>query len=170
MPALAPLRVPSLTELTSIPEELRALKGWVCWRLEVRDGKPTKVPYDPNSGRKASVSDPATWGWFSDAIIAWGETIGKPGGMTGMGFVFSASDPYCGIDLDGCRDPETGAIQPWAVEAIRKLDGYTEISPSGSGIHIIVKGALPPGRRRKGAIEMYDSGRFFCMTGRLLHV
>jgi hypothetical protein len=79
--------------------------------------------------------------------------------------MFSADDPYTGVDLDKCRVPETGTIEPWAQESITALNSYTEISPSGTGLHIIVQGQLPPGRRRKGQTEVYDSDPYFTMTG-----
>jgi primase-polymerase (primpol)-like protein len=61
-------------------------------------------------------------------------------GYCGVGFVFSSDDPYVGIDLDGCRNPQTGYIEPWALEIVRRLNSYTEISRSGTGLHIIAKG------------------------------
>ena len=73
--------------------------------------------------------------------------------------------PYVGIDLDKCRDPETGKIEPWAEAIIRELDSYTELSPSGRGFHIWVRGTLPQGPRRAGRVEMYDNGRYFTVTG-----
>ncbi len=79
--------------------------------------------------------------------------------------MFSPEDPFTGIDLDRCRNPETGSVEPWAQEIITELDSYTEVSPSGTGLHVIVQGKLPAGRRRKGRIEMYDRARFFCVTG-----
>jgi primase-polymerase (primpol)-like protein len=72
------------------------------------------------------------------------------------------------VDLDGCLDPETRVIESWAQEIIEELDSYTEISPSGRGIHVLLRGSLPAGRRRKGRIEMYDRGRFFTITGHRL--
>ena len=153
-----------MSSFRNIPAELKKPQQWVLWRLEKRNGKTTKVPYDPAKlKRRASSTDSRTWGTFDQAVAAFDNTP-----STGVGFVFSADDPYVGVDLDGCRDPETGRIEPWA-EAIRdELKSYTEVSPSGRGLHIILKGTLPPGRRKKGAIEMYDSGRFFTMTGEIL--
>jgi hypothetical protein len=84
------------------------------------------------------------------------------------GIGFQLGPPYVGIDLDKCRNAETGVIEPWAEEIIEKLNSYTEISPSGTGIHIWVKGALPKSGRRKGRTEMYASGRYFTVTGRHL--
>src|SRR3954453_10322739 len=126
-----------------LPAKLLPLRQWICWRLEERDGKPTKVPVNPPTGRLASGSDPATWSTFADALYS-------PNNTGTLGFVFTSGDPYCGIDLDGCRDPETGAIKPWAQDIIDRFGSYTEVSQSGGGIHIIVKGKLPgPGRRKR---------------------
>lgn len=143
----------------AIPAELKDRPQWVVWRLQTRDGKPTKVPFSPTTGEAASSTDPATWATFKQAVEAAARR-----GFAGIGFVFTASDPYVGIDLDKCTDPD-GTVQDWATDIIQQLNSYTEISPSGLGAHIIVKGSLPPGPRRKGAIEMYSEGRYFTMTG-----
>jgi putative DNA primase/helicase len=136
------------------------LNQWVCWRREERDGKPTKVPYSPRSGSRARSDDHETWGTFAEAREAR-----RDASYDGIGFVFTADDPFCGVDLDGCVDPETGEIEPWAAEVLAKLDSYAELSPSGTGLHVIVRAALPEGRRRNGKVEMYDRGRFFTVTG-----
>ena len=77
------------------------------------------------------------------------------------------------MDLDACRDPATGALAPWAAALVARLDGYTEASPSGTGVHVLVEGRLPPGWRRRpvpgvpgAAVELYDAGRFLTVTGR----
>lgn len=147
-----------LPRFENIPEELCALPQWVCWRIEQRDGKPTKVPYQPN-GKRASSTDPRTWSTFERAAQTNGQLAGK------VGFVFKKSAGFVGIDLDKCRDPRTSVTEQWALDIIKELDSYTELSQSGTGWHVIVRGDLPPGGNRKGRIEMYDSGRFFCMTG-----
>src|SRR5918995_2638430 len=144
-------------------QDIRDLRQWLCWRIEERDGKPTKVPYSPLTGEKASSTDPQTWASYSEAVEAYREH-----GYAGIGIVFGEDDPFCGVDLDGCLNPETGKIEGWAQEIIEGLDSYTEVSPSGRGIHVLVKGELPPGRNRKGPIEIYDRGRYFTVTGRHL--
>jgi putative DNA primase/helicase len=145
-----------------IPQDLRRLGRWVCWRYEARDGdKPTKVPYQPN-GAKARANDPSTWHDFAACVQA-----AISGGYSGV--AFALGDGYAGVDLDGCRDPDTGQIQPWAQQIIEQLRSYTELSVSGKGVHIICRGGLPPGRRRKGPIELYDAGRFFVVTGQRLN-
>jgi hypothetical protein len=139
------------------------LKQWVCWRTEERSGKSTKVPYSPATGARARSDDRATWDTFAEAR----EAAEKPG-YDGIGFVFTAGDPFCGVDLDECVDPETGEVEPWALDLIKELDSYSELSPSGRGLHVLVRAKLPEGGNRKGRIEMYDRGRFFTVTGNRL--
>ena len=150
--------------LGNIPHELKTRPQWVHWKLVQRDGKATKLPYNPKTGKLADSTNSETWGTIQEALIAT-ETYGA----NGIGFVFSEHDPYCGIDLDSCRDPETGAIEPHAQRFIDQFQSYTEITPSGKGFHIIVKGSLPPGGRHKGKIEHYDRARYFTFTGNVLN-
>ena len=142
---------------------IRDLHQWVCWRSEERNGKRTKVPYSPTTGVRARSDDPETWGALAEAREA-----ARQRDYNGIGLVFTASDSFCGVDLDGCLNPETGEVEPWALEIVEELSSYTEISPSGTGLHIIVRACLPEGGNRKGRIEMYDRGRFFTMTSRRL--
>ncbi len=162
----------------NIPEELRERPQWVCWRYEAKPGddKPTKVPYTVGTSRRASSTDLMTWRTFEEAHKAYefgydglsGTEYGGPS-YDGIGFVFSDGDPFCGIDLDKCRGPETGAAAPWAQEIIgRAGDGYIEASPSGTGIHIIIRGSVRGGGVRKGPVEMYSRGRYFTITGHAL--
>lgn len=142
-----------------IPVELRERLQWVCWRYEERDGKATKPPYTI-VGKHASSTDPATWSTFEEALAA-----SRDGDWNGIGFVFSGDDPFAGVDLDKCRNPVTGEIDPKAREIIDSLNSYSEVSPSSTGLHVIVKGKLPASGRKRGDLEMYDSGRYFCVTG-----
>lgn len=151
---------------TAVPNELRLLHQWVCWKYEMREGKATKVPYDAGAGGNASVSDPKTWNTFDSALRAC-----ESGNHDGIGFIFTKDDPFCGIDLDDCINA-AGNVAPEAQAIINTLDSYAEISPSGTGIKIIVRAKLPTdktgGRRQAdgfGEIEMYHHGRYFCLTG-----
>ncbi len=155
-PRLAPME----HVLDKFPEELILTPQWVLYKLETRDDRVTKVPYQPN-GLKAESTNPATW---SDCQTAMSAYLNNPG-FNGIGFVFTADDPYVGIDLDKCRDPATGVVESWASKVVQDIDTYTELSPSGKGFHLIGKGKLPPKGRKKGQIEMYDSGRYFTVTG-----
>src|SRR5215218_9983523 len=143
--------------------KMRDLRQWLCWRTEERDGKPTKVPYDPSTGEKAESTAPETWSSYEKARGAC-----RDHGYEGIGFVFTPEDDLCGVDLDKCMDPETGEIEGWAREVIEELDSYTEISPSGTGVHVLVRATLPEGRNRKGRFEAYDRERFFTVTGKHL--
>jgi putative DNA primase/helicase len=144
-------------------QNMRDLNQWVCWRLEERDGKPTKIPYSPLTDDRASSTNSNTWASYSEAVSAY-----KNRGYDGIGFVFTKEDDFVGVDLDDCFDPETGEVEPWAQEIIDELDSYTEISPSGTGVHILARAALPDGRNRKGPMEIYGHSRYFTMSGRHL--
>lgn len=151
----------TITFIEKVPQELRDRQQWVGWKKQNRETGFTKVPYiSTNPNHKAAVNTPGTWGSIEEAQAAY-----ESGEVDGIGFVFTEDDPYTGIDLDKCRDSETGALQSWAQEIVERLQSYTEVSPSQTGVHILVRATLPLGERRKGAIEMYDSARFFCMTG-----
>ena len=156
--------------LEDIPaiKELMAWPQWVCWKLETRPGqtKPTKPPYQANvpdgePPKLASSTDSATWGSLWDAIFAV-----DPFALEGIGFVLTQGDPYVVIDLDNCI--ENSEVQTWARAVIHILKSYTEVSPSGKGLHIFAKGKLSEGRRRKGQFEIYNSGRFITVTGHTL--
>ena len=153
-PRILPLRA------ENIPQELKARPQWVVWKA-VGD-KPDKVPYSARSGRRASSTDLLTWSTFQEALDAYENSE-----YAGLGFVFSSADPYTGIDLDNCVD-ENGEIALWALEIVRYFDSYTELSASGSGLHIIVRGEVP--NRRKGDVEVYSSKRFFTVTGHVVEV
>lgn len=155
---------PPATE--NIPEQLTERPQWVNWRLEKREDKLTKVPYTPGTVRRASSTDLMTWRTFSEALTAY--EAGEPP-YDGIGFMFCSADPFCGIDLDDCRDPETGAVEEWAQKIINSVqEGYVEASPSGTGIHIILEGLVRGGAVKKGPIEMYGQTRFFTVTGHVL--
>lgn len=146
-----------------IPYELKELDHWCCFKIEkVDNGRFTKRPYNPNTNEMAKSNDESTWVSFEDAAS-------QSLNYDGIGFFFKA--PYVGIDLDKVgneieeylEQPDTDNI---IGEFINVLETYAEISPSGTGIHLITKGELPPRGRRKGNVEIYDAGRFFTMTGK----
>ena len=139
----------------NIPAEMQICPQWVCWKYEDRGGsKPTKVPYNPKNFTLASSINPDTWGSFQDAAASLGV-------CDGIGFVLSPSDPYTIVDLDHTIDTEIIAKQ---VQLCNQLDSYSEISPSGKGLHVIVRANIGRGRR-KGPIEVYSNSRFMAMTG-----
>ncbi len=159
-------------DFNGIPEPLRPLRQWVVFSTKPRrtkDGrtKLDKIPHQPRNGRLASTTDSRTWGTFKQAVTAYRRQRNRT--WAGIGFVFTKDDPYYGVDLDGVINPETGAIEPWAIDVIERLDTYWEPSISGSGLHAVGYGDLPEGGgKKKGQVEMYSTGRFFTMTGRPL--
>jgi primase-polymerase (primpol)-like protein len=82
--------------------------------------------------------------------------------------VFSKDDDLCGVDLDKCRDPDTGRLKLWAWRILKHLRSYGEISPSGTGVKLFLRGTIPGSRRREGNVELYDCGRYFTVTGHRL--
>ena len=143
----------------AIPAELKQISAWVTWRYELsKDNKWTKPPYRLDGQTLASSTDPTTWGTFPEALKRYND-----GGVDGIGIVLTKELGIVGIDLDHCRDG--GTITPEALQIIAEAIGYTEVSPSGAGIRILVKASLPAGGRKKGNIEMYDTGRYLTVTG-----
>ncbi len=159
----------------NIPTAMRERRQWLLWRLDARDGKPTKLPFTVD-GRFASSTDSATWNTFAAVVARF-----EQGGFDGIGFVFTDDDPFAGVDLDGCRNEATGEVAEWAKKIIMDLNSYAELSPSMSGVKIIVQakwqrtgknrsldGAPKMAVSKKPAIEMYCRGRYFAMTGWVL--
>ena len=152
-----------------IPGELKSLRNWVCWK-RVHDPKhpekPKKVPINARTGMEAASDNPSTWCDFQTAVESSVE-------FAGIGFMFGGSG-YFGVDIDGIpgelTDFQNGTASPDNIvsEFLSALGSYTEISQSGHGIHIICRGKLPGDSCRHGNVEMYDSGRYFAMTGKVI--
>ena len=152
---------------SAIPAELKKLPNWVCWRAEPDERSHSgisKKPVNPRTGGMAQSNNPSTWADYDTAVAAAPK-------YSGLGFMFGGSG-YFGVDIDDMPDEleryrkgDDGVIS----EFVNTLQSYTEYSQSGTGIHIICRGKLPKGGRKKkhsfGGFEMYDSGRSFVMTG-----
>lgn len=165
-----------MTAVLAAMKELRAIDQWVAWHWKTvkdKDGNDvrTKPPFVASNGSLASVSDPATWMAYAEAVKAY-----KKAGHVGLGFMVTPTDPYCGIDLDHCRDKETGVIDAWADGVVKRLHSYTEITPSGEGLRVLIKGRLTVdkhtksmadelGAHPKAKVEIYDQKRYFTVTG-----
>lgn len=147
----------------TIPAALKALPHWVNWKAMPNGDRVEKIPVCASTGSNAKTTDPDTWTDYSTAAM---NAMTREG--LGLGFVFTTTAGIVGIDLDKCRDTNTGTLEPWAQDIVTALDSYTEISPSGRGLHIFVHGELPAGRRKKDRIEVYQHARFFTVTGRHL--
>jgi predicted P-loop ATPase len=153
----------------TIPQRLRDKNQWVLWRYTTRNGKRTKEPINAKTGRRASSTDPQTWTSFRIALQSKIKS-------DGLGYVFAGEET--GIDLDHAYEKESASglgikkLKPWAREILDQCQTYTEQSPSGMGLHLIVAGGVippdQPGRKRKhhdGAVEIYSRARFFTITG-----
>lgn len=144
------------TTFNNTPIQMQQRPRWVVWRREERDGKLTKIPYQPN-GAKASSTDPSTWISFEDAV-----KTAATGCYTGIGFVLGLDvdigKTWIGIDWDKQHPDEIH-------DEIVSLGSYGELSPSGNGAHVIAWGTKPGKKSRKSNIEIYDSGRYFTVTG-----
>lgn len=137
----------------NIPEEMRDLPNWVLWRYEKRDGKKTKIPYSV-TGARAKSNDPETWTSFDKAARLASQ-------YDGVGFMLGMS-PFVGIDVDHCLD--TAEKRARAEQLAKDCNTYTEISPSGTGLHIIGRAELAKGFRND-VVEVYPNGRYFTVTG-----
>lgn len=141
------------------PAELTELDQWVTWNYQGPDKR--KVPYNARTGSPASSTDAETWSAFGDACAA-----AQRRHHAGVGFVFTDYDPYVGVDLDDSLG-EGGAPLPWAAPIIAALGSYTEVSPSGKGVKVWVKGEVPQ-NLKTARIEIYKHKRYFTVTGRHL--
>ena len=185
----APTPKPTCLKVFSenIPEQLTSLPQWVVWRLEWvfgKNGKPgrwTKKPYqvpadepDEKDNPKAkpaeleplvlgSSIDPTTWTAFGKAL----EFSQIDNRVDGIGFVFTEEAGIIGVDLDKCV-AEDGTIDEWALEAVHRFNSFTELSPSGTGLHIYTRGHIPMTGAKRGHVEIYRQSRFFTVTGHLL--
>lgn len=167
------------TRLEGMPSALKSYPQWVCWRLTRAAGtKPdstgklwTKIPVNPHTGQRGSCSDPETWGSYAEAEAYYCKHRHDDDAYTvahGVGFVFTAEDPFTFIDGDGWVIG--GELTPTAKTVIATLDSFTELSLSGNGIHHIVIGDKPPGKCRLSdqGLEVYNQNRFVALTGQVL--
>jgi putative DNA primase/helicase len=149
-----------------IPMALKMIPRWVMWdyvEIVDNDGKKWKKLPVQADGRAAKSNDPKTWTDFLSAQNAY-----QSGRFDGVGFVFDGSDMLVGVDLDDCVDPATGDFtSPEAESIARKVGGYMEISPSGTGVKIFTRAELAYAHvDHERGLEVYPKGRYFTVTGR----
>lgn len=157
----------------AVPDELKRRDQWVCWKLEKRNERKTKIPYSPATGERASSTDSSTWGSFDMAIHSY-----AMGQYSGIGFALADDRVITGIDLDHVL--HEGIIDERVRWIVEQANTYCEISPSGDGLHLFLMGAKPdgfPGCKTvlpdagfgtEAAIEVYDHSRYFTVTGNTL--
>lgn len=158
-------------DFDAIPQELRERPQWLVWRFEPNPNpaktKPLKVPYWVNGKRRRGAQgDQADRSRLVTLDIALAK-LGLPDSpYTGLGFAFLPGDGLIGVDIDKCIDPDTGEFTDMALQAIAGCNSYTEYSPSGTGIHIIVAGATTTFKSNEIGLEVFCSSQFFTFTGR----
>jgi len=159
-----------LSQTFKVPEWLQNERRWILWRSIVRGGAASKIPWSVYD-RPASSTDPATWHDFETVVVQF-----RAGYHAGLGFVLG--DGFAGLDLDGCRCPESGVIDQWGMELLSRAGAhdYAEVSPSGSGIKVFFRSRrtitgintklnLPNRHNKEPGIELYTGGRYFAVTG-----
>ena len=154
------------------PSSLTRPPNWVCWIAKFEDGKLKKPPVQAagqNQGRLADKTNPQHLCSFERAKRFYELHRDEPlqgGTLAGIGFVLTKQTGIVGIDLDHCV--ENGIVNPWAAEIIEAVGGFAELSPSGTGVHIYIKGQLPFNNRRSGEIEIYSHSSYLTVTGHWL--
>lgn len=158
--------------LPDVLNEITKLPQWVAFRLQTADGhdKLRKIPLNPKTGTGAKANNVSTWGTFDEAV-SFADRMGFFDNRSG-GIGFEFHNGYAGVDLDNVILPD-GTLKPYANEIVAMMNSYTEVSPSGLGLHILFKLNTPLsefGERRRNdelGIEMYDSSRYFTITGQV---
>ncbi|MDD3030730.1 MAG: hypothetical protein PHS57_10735 [Alphaproteobacteria bacterium] len=145
-------------EPAGIPDALKRLNQWVVWSYRLVDGKQKKPPLNPRTMRDASTNDPHTWSDFEHALAVY-----EDGKADGIGVVMRAGSGVVGIDLDRCID-ENGNVEPNALRIVEMINSYTELSPSGTGLHVFALADLPVARR-SGPVELYGTSQYLTVTG-----
>lgn len=150
-----------------LPPALAEADRWIVWRYEdVGRPKPAKIPRRAEDLEPADSTEPEDRASFDQAVFA----LEAEESLSGVGFVLG--DGFAGVDLDDCRDPETGEVVSWAAEIVQALGSYTEVSPSGTGLKVFLRGIKPGPRCRtsvgNGEVEIYDGDRYFTVTGQHL--
>ena len=161
---------PVSVDVDAVPDKLAQREAWVCWRYSWNSDRDewTKIPLDVNSGGFAKSTDPDTWVSFGDAV---GYHERRDTDTDGIGYVVHEGDTVVGVDLDDCRDVETGELEPWAEQVLADVETYSEVSPSGTGLRQFGLGFLPDGGNRSdiegadGHLELYETGRYLTVTG-----
>ena len=141
---------------------LRDFRQWVAWAWKKKpDGSFTKPPINPHTGFGASHSNPLQWGSYDEALAR-----AQRDHLAGIGFVLEPGDDLTGSDLDDCRDPVSGSLEPWAAKIVALRETYTEVSPSGCGIRMMWKGKIESAIKCDPAhVEIYCRSRYLTITG-----
>ncbi len=155
------LPTPLEVNFAGIPERLRSYPHFVVWQYQRVEDELKKPPFNPKTGKRASVANPQTWGSFVQAQKAY-----ETGAYAGIGIVLTADMGIVGIDIDHCI--QEGNVSDAAARIVSAINSYTEVSPSGEGLRIMLAGKLPGQFRRRGSLELYEDMRYLTLTGHAL--
>lgn len=153
--------------LDNLPLAMRERKQWLLWRSETYEGdkKPRKIPYYLSGGKRTGVqgddADRGRLATFEHAV----ERLLADDRYTGLGFAFLPGDGLIGIDIDNAINPDTGEMRPELTDIIGRCASYTERSPSGRGVHIIVSGQTETFKDNRVGVEVFCSRQFFTCSG-----
>ena len=161
------------SEPLAVPKELMKRKQWIGWKAvwTTRDrttgavkhlDKPKKIPINIKTGMADGYELAENQVSYDEALAALGRLK-----LSGVGFMLMPGCGLIGGDIDKCRDPATGAIEPWAQQIIDLRETYFEVSPSGEGIRFwALIGDLPVTLKKDNAgVELYSQGRYLTFTG-----
>jgi putative DNA primase/helicase len=151
----------------NIPQILKPCSQWVCWRYATREEgkKPDKRPINPHTLGNAGPYWRNSWSTFPTAYATYlrHQGLNTSSHLDGVGFFLTADDPYVAVDMDFSITPD--GITDHAQEVIKGLESYSEVSPSGQGIRIMVASPTPIGNFKSKELEMYSHARYVTLTG-----
>ena len=175
MVADAPGAGPPVTlpvEAAGIPDDVRALPQFVVWAWAYRDQRWCKPPLRADGLGCAASNDARTWASCDEALAAY-----QRRNLDGIGFAIASDDSFFFIDVDDCRDPQTGDVDPWAARVLDRFrHTYHEVSPSATGFKILGRGKPPgdqhvhpiAGARPRAKLEIFDSIKYTTLAGHRL--
>jgi len=161
------------------PEDLQGVAQWLTWKPANDGRKIPRAPYaNPDWPDKfVDAQEPEVWTEFDTAAEWANKCLGHNLAFNIRDRAEFSAEEFVLIDYDDARDPETEKIHPLVWEHIERAGSYTDVSTSGTGVHIFARGELPDGVKaidadlpdvpgfRDAEIEVYDSARFSAMTG-----
>lgn len=178
-------RAALVQRLQAMPQAMRERPQWLVWRFIAKPGasKPAKVPFyasgqlrgwpngKPRDGVATAAQPQVEQGHDLDraALVTLDqalEAFNRNPGWAGVGFAFLPGDGLIGVDIDGAIDPATGEVAPLCAKLVDLCASYTELSPSGKGVHIILAGDSPKFKSDDIGLEVYAAGQYFACTGR----
>jgi len=165
LPSINPASKWLIPNFDNIPDDLKQ-EAWAVWIAEPRSdkaGKYNKAPRSPSTGCKIGANQPNLFGTFEQAKDAY-----ESGNYTGIGVLLTGNG-IVGFDIDDyvATFADKPEVQVWVEQAIsdQTNPAYAELSPSGTGLRLFVRGELPAKGRKAGSLEVYDNERFLTITG-----